>query len=184
MCFLFSLSRWNQSKAEKANTGTDIKNIKRKELKRKSRGDGSAAGRCVCSLFGCAEGLRGAGGCRQRSQKPEENSESLLYEDTPRMAAGERKKKKKKISDGSLRNNRTNGSCGGLRYIKCHFPVTREASFPPLFFPLSLFFLFSLFLFFSPSRSALSSLIKLIRKNSSLIFCFEFLHNRLDYPFI
>lgn len=74
------------------------------------------------------------------------------------------KKKKKKISDGSLRNNRTNGSCGGLRYIKCHFPVTREASFPPLFFPLSLFFLFSLFLFFSPSRSALSSLFQPSRK--------------------
>lgn len=66
--------------------------------------------------------------------------------------------KKKKISDGSLRNNRTNGSCGRLCYIKCHFPVTREASPPPS--PLSLFFLSFLplsSLLSQPKRSPLLS---------------------------
>lgn len=58
----FSLSaadRWNQSKSEKANAGT---HIKKKKIQRQSESGFVAAVCCVCSLFGCLEGLAGCWG--------------------------------------------------------------------------------------------------------------------------
>lgn len=153
LCFFFSLQLIAGIKASRRKQ-TQARTLKKNPEAIRARF-------CCCCLLrvqfvwvlGGAGGVLGAG-CSAR--KPEEYLKSLLYEDTPRMAAG--KKKKKKISDGSLRNNRTNGSCGRLCYIKCHFPVTREASPPPS--PLSPFFLSFLplsSLLSQPKRSPLLS---------------------------
>lgn len=87
---LSAADRWNQSKSEKANTGTHIK-------KKKKNPEAIRARFCCCCLLrvqfvwvlGGAGGVLGAG-CSAR--KPEEYLKSLLYEDTPRMAAGKKKK--------------------------------------------------------------------------------------------
>lgn len=67
MCVFVSLSLslsaadlGNQSKSEKANTGTHIK--KKKKIQRQSEPGFVAAVCCVCSLFGCLEGLAGCWG--------------------------------------------------------------------------------------------------------------------------